>query len=90
MYFWVTLSKKYTKPVTVKFGTGNGTAKAPADYVAAAGTLTFPAGVTSKAIGVTVKGDKLKEPNETFVVTIYAPVNAKIADPNALGVIRNS
>ncbi|HEX4017634.1 MAG TPA: Calx-beta domain-containing protein [Frankiaceae bacterium] len=90
MYFSVTLSKKYTKAVTVKFATGNGTAKAPTDYVAKTGTLTFPAGVTSKAIGITIKGDKIKEPNETFVVTIYAPVNAKIADPNALGVIRNS
>jgi parallel beta-helix repeat protein len=90
MYFSVTLSKKYTKAVTVKFATGNGTAKAPADYLATAGTLTFPAGVTSKAIAVTVKGDKIKESNETFVVTIYGPVNAKIADPNALGVIRNS
>ncbi len=90
MNFSLTLSHKYTKPVTVKFATGNGTAKAPGDYVARTGTLTIPAGVTSKAIGITVKGDKIKEPNETFVVTIYAPVNAKIADPNALGVIRNS
>ncbi len=90
MYFSVTLSHKYTKAITVKFATGNGTAKAPGDYVATAGTLTFPAGVTAKAIGVTVKGDKIKESNETFVVTIYSPLNATIADPNAVGVIRNS
>jgi hypothetical protein len=90
MYFSVTLNHKYNKAITVKFATGNGTAKAPGDYLATAGTLTFPAGVTSKAIGVTVKGDKIKETNETFVVTIYAPFNATIADPNALGVIRNS
>jgi hypothetical protein len=90
MNFSVTLSHKYTKAITVKFLTGNGTAKAPADYVAKSGTLTFPAGVTSKPIGITVKGDKVKESNENFVVTIYSPVNATIADPNALGVIRNS
>jgi hypothetical protein len=90
MNFAVTLNHKYDKVVTVKYSTANGSAKAPGDYVAKSGTLTFPVGSTTQQIGITVKGDNVKEANETFAVNITAPVNATVADPNGLGVIRNS
>ena len=42
--------------------------------------LTFAPGETSKTITVLVNGDRLGEPNETFVVSLSAPTNATIAD----------
>lgn len=89
MTFTVKLSHKSTSKVTVKFTTGNGTAKAGSDYVAKSGTLTIPAGHTSATISVQIKGDKVKEPNESFSVTLYSPTNATISDPVGSGVIRN-
>jgi hypothetical protein len=90
VYFPVTLSKKSAKAVAVKFATANGSAKSPTDFVAKSGTLTIPAGATKAYIGITIKGDKAWEPNESFFVTLYSPVNATVADPNGTGIIRNS
>lgn len=52
--FTVALSAASAEPVTVNFATVDGTAVAGVDYVAAAGTLTFAAGETSKAITIDV------------------------------------
>jgi hypothetical protein len=40
------------------------------DYIAKTGTLTFAPGETSKTITILVNGDRLAEPNETFVVNL--------------------
>jgi Calx-beta domain len=90
VYFPVTLSKKSAKYVTVKYATANGSAKAPSDFVAKWGTLILPAGATKGWIGITIKGDKVWEPNENFCIRLYSPVNATISDPNGTGIIRNS
>ena len=87
--FTVKLNHKSTSKVTVKFTTANGTAKEGKDYVAKSGTLTIPAGHTQARISVQIKGDKVKEPNESFSVTLFSPTNATISDPVATGVIRN-
>jgi subtilisin-like proprotein convertase family protein len=50
------------------------------DYRGAAGTLTFPPGVTMMNLPITVYGDTVSEPNERFVVNLSAPVNATISD----------
>jgi hypothetical protein len=73
--------------VTVNFATSNGTATAPQDYTAASGTLTFDPGVTSRTITVSVIGDTLDEPNETFGVTLSGAVNASIGDGQGSGTI---
>lgn len=65
----------------------NGSATAGSDYQAASGTLTIPAGQTSGTITVLVNGDRLGEPNETFVVNLSAPTNATIADGQGVGTI---
>src|SRR5262249_6473530 len=52
-------------PVSVAYATANGSASAGADYLSAAGTLTFAPGETEKAVEVTVIGDRLNEANET-------------------------
>ena len=86
--FTVTLSAASGRTVTVDYATANGTAIAPADYVAAAlSTLTFNPGQISRTITVQVNGDVLDEINETFFVNLSNATNATIADNQALGTI---
>jgi|GEM_PF-161501 len=86
--FKVTLSRPGAVNTTVMFATSNGTATAGSDYVAAAGTLTIPAGRTNGVIAVLVKGDKVKESaEETFHVSLSNAVNAVIVNSNAVGTI---
>jgi probable HAF family extracellular repeat protein len=85
--FTVTLSAAASQPVTVAYATANGTATAGSDYQATSGTLTIPAGQTSGAITVQINGDRLAEPNETFVVNLSSPTNATIADGQGVGTI---
>ena len=85
--FTVTLSAASTQTITVAYSTGNGTASAGSDYQTASGTLTFAPGETSKTITVPVIGDRLGEPNETFVVNLSSPTNANIADGQGVGTI---
>ncbi|MDQ3907731.1 MAG: Ig-like domain repeat protein [Acidobacteriota bacterium] len=87
--FPVTLSSASNLTVKVDYQTSNGTATAGTDYVAAGGTLTFNPGETQKNAAVTVNGDTLNEPDETFFVTISNPVNAAVATAKATGTIKN-
>jgi Calx-beta domain len=88
--FPVTLSAAALSPVTISYTTTQGTAVAPSDYVARAGTLTFPTGTSVAKINITVNGDKLKEANETFLVKISNPsANAYLGDTQATGTILN-
>lgn len=88
--FAVTLSRAATDPASLTYATADGTAVAPADYTAKTGTLTFNPGQTSKNVTVSVKGDKILEPNETFTVTLSAPVGLSFADPQGVGTILNN
>jgi hypothetical protein len=85
--FTVTLSATSAQTVSVAYTTGSGTATAGSDYQAASGTLTFAPGQTSKTITVLVNGDRLPEPNETFVVNLSGPTNAVISDGQGIGTI---
>ena len=81
MNFTVTLSAPTSAPVTLAYNTSDGTALAGADYEAAAGTVTFAAGETSKTIPVLVNGDRAGEANETFSVNLsLVEGNAVLAD----------
>jgi hypothetical protein len=76
--------------VQVTFATADGTALAGSDYVALPPTtLTFTAGQTSKTVTVTVKGDTVVEPNETFLMNLTNPVGATLADSQGQGTIVN-
>jgi hypothetical protein len=77
-------------PVTMSYATANGTAIAPGDYLVTAGTLTLPTGTSAATINVTVVGDNIKEPNETFFVNLsnLSP-NAFFGDSQGLGTIQN-
>ena len=89
--FTVTLSPASANTVTVDFATANGTATtAGNDYQSATGMLTFNPGDTSKPINVTINGDTLVEPDETFFVNLTnATGGAAIGDPQGQGTIQN-
>ncbi|MYI20113.1 MAG: hypothetical protein F4121_08580, partial [Acidimicrobiia bacterium] len=71
----VSLSSTSVDEVTVQYATSNGTATAGIDYTGSSGTLTFPAGDTSKTVSVSIIDDTLDEVNETFKVTLSNPTN---------------
>jgi len=86
--FTVSLSLAYDQVVTVNYATADGTATtADNDYVGATGTLTFAPGETSKTLTVTVNGDRLPEPNETFFVNLSASPNALVVKGQGVGTI---
>lgn len=65
-------------------------ATAGEDYAAVAGTAwSIPAGVTSTTVGVSVFGDTMDEPNETFLVHLAGLTNAAASgnDTEAVGTI---
>jgi Calx-beta domain-containing protein len=77
----VTLSGPGALPINVHWATGGGTATPGQDYVYASGNLHWNAGDGSaKVIHVSIKGDLIDEPNQTFNVTLSAATNATIAD----------
>jgi Calx-beta domain/FG-GAP-like repeat len=85
--FNVSLSAASSEAITVDYTTGDGTTTTGSDYQAASGTLTFVPGETSKTITVLVNGDRLAEPNETFVVNLSGPTNATIDAGQGAGTI---
>jgi len=87
--FTVSLSKAATGPVTVKYGTADGTASAGSDYAAKSGTLTFAAGETSKKVSIAVSGDAAVEANETLTLKLSGASGATIADGSGTGTITN-
>src|SRR5207249_2024128 len=85
--FTVSLSAAYGQPVTVHYTTADGSATAGSDYTAASGTLTIPAGQTSRTVTVPVNGDRLAEPNETFGVNLSNLNYGVIAGGQGVGTI---
>ena len=76
--FTVTLSTVSGRTVTVDYATANGTATSPADYTAVAlATLTFNPGQTSRTVTVSVNGDVIDEPDETFNVNLSGAVGRR-------------
>lgn len=78
-----------TQTVTVTYATQDGTATAGQDYQSLSGTITFAPGTAQKPLTLTVLGDAAHEPDETFTVTLSAPVNAFIVDAQAVVTIVN-
>ena len=75
----VSISGASGQTVTVNYATANVTATAGADYTNTSGTLTWLAGDTAnKTINVPILTDAVTDPNETFTITLSAPVNATL------------
>lgn len=94
MSFTVTLSAVSSSSVVVQFETVSGTAKGGFgavgdDFVNRSGSVAFSAGQASQTITVSVVGDLVAEPDETFTVHLTSPFNATIARDTATGTIVN-
>ena len=87
--FTVMLSGPSASPVTVNFTTNPVSATEGTDYADATGMVTFPAMSTSQPINVTVNGDLLFEPDETFHVVLSGASGAAIGDDTGIGTIQN-
>ncbi|TPG44890.1 hypothetical protein EAH89_26755 [Roseomonas nepalensis] len=70
-------------------GARYGAATAGSDYTAAAGTLTFAPGETSKTVTVNVLGDAAVEADELLLVNLSNATGASIGDGRGEGLIRN-
>ena len=88
--FTVSLSKPMPTAVTFDIATANGSATAGSDYVAVSlSGQSIATGATSKTFSVTVNGDTVPEPRETFFVNVSNVLGIPVADPQALGSIIN-
>ena len=87
--FTVTLSNPSYQQITVNYATTAGTATDGTDYQSASGTLTFNPGETAKPIAVSVNGDSVFEPDETFFVQLSNLANASIINAQGTGTITN-
>ena len=88
--FNVYLTSQSGRHVTVDWATLDGSATENIDYVAGGGTVSFPAGVTTKKVKVTVNGDVAFEDDESFAVHLSNPVNVNmVGEPSGTGWLRN-
>jgi chitinase len=89
LVFTAYLSFPIPFPVTVNYATANSGATAGSDYVAASGTLVFPAGVDTATASVTIIGDTMYEAGENVRLNLSSPTNATLAQTFATGTILN-
>lgn len=90
MPFYANLSAASNQTVTVDYKLVDGTAIAPKDYVAAVGTITFPAGQKQQIINVGITGDptNLRRPNPQFTVQFSNPKNCTLGNSSVTGTIQ--
>jgi hypothetical protein len=88
LQFTVTLEPASTFSVTADFATAGGTATEGDDYAAAAGSLVFAPGETSKIVDVAVLGDTLEDAAaETMTLNLSNLVEAASDDLTGVGTI---
>ncbi|MFC3179356.1 Calx-beta domain-containing protein, partial [Undibacterium amnicola] len=87
--YTISLSSASAAPVSVNYGTANGTALAGSDYTATAGSVTFAPGETSKIITVSITNDTVFEGDENYQVNLSTPTNAILDVDNIVTVIVN-
>jgi uncharacterized delta-60 repeat protein len=73
LVFTVNLASTDGQPVSVHYATADGSAKAPADYAAASGTLSFGPGETTRTVTVAVQADDVREADETVLLNLTNP-----------------
>jgi hypothetical protein len=88
--FSVALSSACSNLVSVNFSTTNGSAVAPADYIATNGTLLFNPGVTNQTIPVRVNFNTNPPAIKNFTVNLSSPTNAALGNTNGVGTINNN
>jgi hypothetical protein len=91
--FHVRLTRPVQRAVTVHYRTsvptvGAGAAEG-ADYIARRGIVRIRAGARRGIISVPVRGDRIRERNERFLVVLSRPRHAKLRRSRALGTVRD-
>jgi VCBS repeat-containing protein len=90
-FLTATMDRASSINVTVNYATSDDTAVKGRDYVETSGSITWQAGETGiKSIPVVIKADRIKEANETFIVTLSNPVNATLGNAIARVTISDS
>jgi CSLREA domain-containing protein len=88
--FTITRTGAAAFPASVSYSVVAGSAVEGSDYISTGnGTVQFGAGETTKSILVSLVGDTQVEPDETFRVVLWGPVNAIIGRREAIGTIVN-
>src|SRR5207237_906603 len=64
--------------ITVQYATSDGTAKAPQNYIATSGTLSFAAGDTSKSFTVSIVDNSRPDGDKTFNLTLSGPAGGAV------------
>ena len=85
--FRLRLSEASSDEVTVRYQTSDGSAVAGSDYTAKSGTTTFSPGVTTKTVGVKVRGDRTNEGNEHFFLNLSDPGGATLSNARGTATI---
>jgi hypothetical protein len=84
------LSHESEQPVTITWQTSNATAVSGADYTAASGQVTIPAGSLSAPLEVAILPDALTENSETFTLTVTQISGARLTDSEASWTIHDT
>lgn len=88
--FTITLSSSSSQQVTVTYSTIDGTAKANDDFIPVVNqSVVFASGETQKTITIQVKGDAVREGNESFSIMLTGATNANIQQFTGTGTITN-
>ena len=87
--FVVTRSGNAATTVTVQARTASGTATSGVDFLATNVSLRFSPGQRSRTVAVPVKGDRVRESDETYRVNLSGAVGAQIAVAHGTGRIIN-
>ncbi|MEV4480959.1 lamin tail domain-containing protein [Micromonospora coxensis] len=85
--FQVTVSRPLSTPTTLCAAAVGLTASAGSDFDPYVGCRVLPAGQTSLAFPVTVRGDRKVEADEKIAFAVAAPLSVRLADPLAIGTI---
>jgi uncharacterized repeat protein (TIGR01451 family) len=87
LVFEFTLSAPSGRTVQVSYATTGLTATPGLDFAPVWGTVSFPAGVTQTNVAVAVRGDYLREENETLLLQLHTPVGVVLVNDHAVGTI---
>lgn len=80
----VSVNRQGHPAIRLTWSTADGTATAGTDYVAAKGELTFLSFETAKFVSFVVKGDTLREPDETFRLVLSNVTGVTVVRSEAL------
>jgi len=83
--FTVALNVPSGQNVYVNVGTSDNTAFSGQDYQEVQAALVFAPGVTSQTVTVPILTSAVYSPDKTFLVNLFAAVNAGVGDPQGVG-----